>query len=77
MVLSDGVLVVLVNPNTPADVRRGLREPKTVIAFDTDDGTLLWQQTLDVILPLTLAADGRQVVYHDGIRIESRDLKTG
>ena len=77
MVLADGVLVVLVNPNTPADVRRGLHESKTVIALDTDNGTVLWQQALDVILPLTLAADGRQVVYHDGMRIASRDLKTG
>jgi outer membrane protein assembly factor BamB len=77
MILSDGVLVVLVNPNSPADVRRGLREPKTVIALDTDHGTILWQQALDVFLPLTLVADGRQVVYHDGRRIESRDLKTG
>lgn len=77
LILSGGVLVVLVNPNTPANVRRGLREPKTIIALDADSGTVLWQQALEVILPLCLAADGGQVVYHDGSRIESRDLKTG
>ncbi len=77
LILSDGVLVVLVNPNKPADVRRGLRQPKAVVALRADSGQVLWRQAVDVILPLCLAADARQVVYHDGTRLESRDLTTG
>jgi outer membrane protein assembly factor BamB len=77
MILSDDVLVVLVNPNTPADLRRGLREAKTIVALRADTGAILWRHAVEVILPLCLAADGRQVVYHDGTRLESLDLTTG
>jgi len=76
-VLSDGVLVALVNPNTPADLRRGHREGTDLVAVDPAVGQLLWKHTVDMVLPLTLAADGKQVVYHDGKAIESLDLRTG
>ena len=77
MILSDGVLVVLVNPNTPADVRRGLRQSKVIVGLRADTGQVLWRQSVEVILPLCLAAGGGQVVYHDGTRLESLDLTTG
>ncbi len=77
MILSDGVLVVLVNPNTPADVRRGLRQAKSLVAVRAESGEVLWRRPLETILPLCLAADGGQVVYHDGERLESLDLASG
>ncbi|MFO7776390.1 MAG: PQQ-binding-like beta-propeller repeat protein [Candidatus Hydrogenedentota bacterium] len=77
VILSEGVLVVLVNPNTPVGLRRGVREPQTIVAHDAETGEFLWGHDVDEILPTTLAADGGQVVYHDGVRIESLDLRTG
>jgi len=75
--LSDGILVVLVNPNTAAKVRRGQGQSMRLVAVDPDTGKLLWQHTAAMIMPLTLAADGKQVVYHDGQVIKSLDLRTG
>ena len=75
--LSDGILVVLVNPNTAAKVRRGQGRKMRLVAVDPDTGRTLWEHATAMILPLTLAADGMQVVYHDGKSIESLDLKTG
>lgn len=75
--LSGGILVALVNPNTAAGMRRGLGQDMRVVAMEPDTGKLLWEQAAAMILPLTLAADGNQVVYHDGQAIESLDLRTG
>ena len=47
------------------------------MAVDPDTGKLLWEHAAAMILPMTLAADGKQVVYHDGQVIKSLDLKTG
>ena len=76
-VLSDGVLVALVNPNTEADIRRGSRRNMQLVAVDPGTGKLLWVHEAAMVMPMTLAADGRQVVYHDGSVIESLDLQTG
>ena len=75
--LSDGVLVALVNPNTDADVRRGQGQRMRLVAVVPQTGEVLWQHTSAMILPLTMAADGRQVVYHDGQVIQSLDLRSG
>lgn len=75
--LSDGTLLVLVNPNTAAKVRRGQGESMSLLAVDPENGNTLWEHTAAMIMPLTLAADGNQVVYHDGQVIQSLDLKTG
>jgi outer membrane protein assembly factor BamB len=75
--LSSGTLVVLVNPNTPTDLRRGVGQEMRLIALDPERGKPLWVHADDMILPLTLAADGNQAVYHDGQVIKSLDLKTG
>ena len=75
--LSDGILVVLVNPNTAAKVRRGQGEKMRLVAVDPDTGKTLWEHSAGMIMPLTVAADERQVVYHDGQAIQSLDLKTG
>ena len=75
--LSDGILVVLVNPNTAAKVRRGQGQEMRVMAVDPETGKTLWEHATAMIMPMTLAADGRQVVYHDGHSIQSLDLQTG
>ena len=77
LILSDGILVVLVNPNTPANVRRGRGPGMRLVAVAADTGKLLWEHAAAMILPMTPAADGRQVVFHDGQVIKSLDLKTG
>ena len=76
-IVSDGVLVALVNPGTPAGIRRGQGRSMRLVAVDPDAGKLLWEHSAAMIMPLTLASDGKQVVYHDGKVIESLDLRTG
>lgn len=77
IILRDGVLVVLINTDTPADIRRGLETPKRILAYDTDGEKLLWQHQSETVMPTTMAADDRQVVYHDGTRVQSLELRTG
>ncbi|NOY82551.1 MAG: PQQ-binding-like beta-propeller repeat protein [Kiritimatiellaeota bacterium] len=77
-IVSAGVLVALVDPNPLTAARRGRpRQRLRLVALDPRTGELLWQHPEAVILPLTLAADGKQVVYHDGKTIKSLDLRTG
>lgn len=75
--LSGGVLVALVNPNTAADRRRGTGQTSRLVAVDPETGDCLWQHEAAAILPMTLAADGTQVVYHNGQAIQSLDVRTG
>lgn len=77
MVLSDGILIALVDPNTLADLRRGNHRAMSLRGYCTDSGDLLWDEDMDMVIPLTLAADSRQVVFHDGTHIRSLDLRTG
>lgn len=77
LLLSDGILVVLVNPASKADVRRGNGQPMRIVAVDPDTGKLLWHHSDNMIMPMTMAADGNQVVYHDGQAIQSLDLHDG
>jgi outer membrane protein assembly factor BamB len=77
LLLSDDVLVVLVNPNTAADLRRGSSQDMRLVAVNPETGKLLWQHAAARIMPMTLAADGKQVVFHDGQGIKSLDLRTG
>lgn len=77
LLLSHGVLVVLVNPNTTTDLRRGTERPMRVVGCDAQTGQTRWEHEAAMILPMTLAADDRQVVYHDGRSIRSLDLLTG
>lgn len=75
--LSGGVLVTLVNPNTAAGIRRGQGKPMRLVAVEPGSGDLLWEHPAAMILPLTLAADGTQVVFHDGRSVKSLDLRSG
>ncbi len=76
-ILSEGVLVALVNPNTTASIRRGRGRDMRLVAIEPDSGKLLWERTDATIMPMTLASDGKQIVYHDGRVIQSLDLRTG
>lgn len=76
-ILSNGALVALVSENTEADIRRGKERRTRLVAVDPDTGQRLWRHDADRVLPLTLAADRKQVVYHDGQVIQSLDLDTG
>jgi hypothetical protein len=77
LLLSGGVLVALVNPSTAAQIRRGSDRESRLMAFDAVTGQRLWTHSVAMILPMTLASDANQVVYHDGQAIRSLDLKTG
>lgn len=77
MILVDGVLVVMVDPNTPEKVRRGQKEAMRIAALDPESGKLLWEHRTPRIMPMTLASDGQQVVYHDGRMIHSLELTSG
>ena len=75
--VANGILVALVNPNDPSDHRRGEEEPLRIVAADAETGKTLWIHQSATLLPLTLASNGDQVVYHDGKAIQSLDLRTG
>ena len=59
---------------TRRDVRKFFwnEEPRVVMAFDAKSGQQLWAKKTK-ISPLTLAADGSQVYFHDGEK--SRQLE--
>jgi len=89
----DGVLYVLVNPNpwvltdyapkNQNDQGRVANEyewdqkPRTLMAVNAATGKVLWTNTQKKIAPLTMAADGKRVVYHDGDRIVAVNPATG
>ncbi|MFZ5833024.1 MAG: PQQ-binding-like beta-propeller repeat protein [Planctomycetota bacterium] len=89
IILSEGVLFLLVNPkrlqgdppepvasSTEASSKTYGEYPKAIVAVEAATGNVLWQHTTPV-LPMTLAADGRRVYFHDGEKICSLDRKTG
>ncbi|MFP4058661.1 MAG: PQQ-binding-like beta-propeller repeat protein [Candidatus Brocadiia bacterium] len=51
-------------------------EPRRLMAFQARSGQLLWQARRPVV-PLTLAADGRGVYFHDGERVVCLDRRDG
>lgn len=51
-------------------------EPRVLMAFDAESGEQLWAKQTR-ISPLTLAADGSQIYFHDGQRLVSMDQKSG
>ena len=75
--VSQGILVALVNDGDNASFWRSLKRNMRIIALRPDSGEVLWEQTTETALPMTLTADGSQVVYHDGSVIRSFDLRTG
>jgi outer membrane protein assembly factor BamB len=75
--LSKGTLVALVHTGDIADFWRSLKRHMRIVAVKARSGQVLWEQSADTVLPMTLAADANQVVYHDGRVIRSLDLQTG
>lgn len=51
-------------------------EPRVVMAFDAASGEQLWAKTTR-ISPLTLAANDKNVVFHDGEKVVAVDQKSG
>jgi outer membrane protein assembly factor BamB len=77
--LSEGILVALIGSGSKQAARRGEGDARELrlIAVDPDSGKTLWQKALDRILPMTLASDGTQVVYHDGRVLHGLELSSG
>lgn len=75
--VSEGILVALVNVGDTADFWRKLNRDMRIVAVRPHTGKLLWEHSADTVLPMTLTADVRQVVYHDGQSIRSLDLEKG
>ena len=89
ILLSDGSLCLLVNPkrlqgdppepvvfNKAVSSKSYGEYPKVIMAVEAATGKVLWQHSTPV-LPMTLAADGRRVYFHNGEKICSLDRKTG
>jgi outer membrane protein assembly factor BamB len=78
VVVSSGVLVALVGPGSDTGMRRETdRRKAALVAVDPGNGELLWRHDAEFIMPLSMASDGNQVVFHDGKSIRSLDLKRG
>lgn len=82
---SKGVLFLLVDPKPDLDKYENPRavrkpwwtaKPVRVMAVRAESGKVLWQMESSVV-PLTLAADDRQVVFHDGRVVVCLDRTTG
>ncbi len=89
VIFSDGVLFALVNdakekPDYDGRQRfqRGYgakfwdEAPRRIVALRAESGEVLWT-TRRRVLPATLAADSRRVVFHDGECIVCLDRRTG
>jgi len=50
--------------------------PRTIMAVDPDSGRVLWQKESGLV-SLSLAADDRRVLFHDGRKIRCLDCRTG
>ncbi|MHC5058509.1 MAG: outer membrane protein assembly factor BamB family protein [Planctomycetota bacterium] len=50
--------------------------PRTIMAVDAGSGEVLWRNESKVV-SMSLAADGRRVLFHDGERIRCLDRRTG
>lgn len=50
--------------------------PRTIMAVQADSGKVLWKKVTP-LLSLSLAADSRHVVFHDGQRLQCLDRNTG
>jgi outer membrane protein assembly factor BamB len=51
-------------------------EPRVLMGVKTDTGERAWQQTSPVV-PLSLATDGRHVIFHDGETVVCLDRASG
>ena len=79
IVLSDGVLYLVVNPSIDSGQLGGAweRNPKTVMAVNESDGTILWRHEMTWIAPVTLTIGRNNVYLSDGPRIVAFDRSSG
>ena len=92
LIHSDGMLLVLVNPEIDAykdlpgesvdTIRSAGRDwnwderPRQVAAIDARSGKTLWTKQ-SVVAPVTLTAAGTSVLFHDGEKVVCLDRKSG
>jgi hypothetical protein len=50
--------------------------PRTIMAVDADSSKVLWKKKSGLV-SLSLAADGRRVIFHDGKKIRCLDQRSG
>ncbi len=53
------------------------QKPRNLVAIDVASGKVLWRRNDAKIAPLTLAADEKRVVFHDGDKLVLLDAKSG
>jgi len=71
IVLSDGVLVVRVRDSSSTPHR------ESIAALDLKSGDVLWQQQVEAVCDLTLAAADGRVCFHNTKELVAVDLRTG
>ena len=89
IILSEGVLFLLVNKQAEKPEFTSLKkitqasrgkfwneQPRQIVAISAGSGDVLWTAERRV-LPVTLAADGRGVFFHDSRSVVCLDRKTG
>ncbi|MEQ1853922.1 MAG: PQQ-binding-like beta-propeller repeat protein, partial [Chthoniobacteraceae bacterium] len=89
----DGVIYALVNPKEwslkdfapklQQDQQRIAQEyewdkqPRSLVAVDPNTGKVLWKKEQQKIVPITLSADGKRVLFYDGDQLVCLDGKSG
>ena len=79
ILVDEGILYLVVNPQIDPTKRGGVweRTPKTVMAVNESDGTILWHQELSWIAPLSLTIGGTKAYVCDGPHIIAMDKVSG
>jgi len=82
-ILSQGVLFALVRKGAVSRPMKGGygskfwdEAPRNIVALQADTGKVLWTATSSV-MPLTLSADAKRVVFHDGKTLVALDRTSG
>ncbi|MHC4298140.1 MAG: outer membrane protein assembly factor BamB family protein [Planctomycetota bacterium] len=89
VIFSDGVLFALANDNADKMDYHGTQRfgkgynatfwdeaPRKIVAVNAESGNVLWTHRSRV-LPATLAADSKRVIFHDGASVVCLDRKSG
>ena len=84
LIVHDGVVFAMINdkpfrqPANPREYNYNWPEgPRRIAAYEAATGKLLWSEAQPTVLPLTLCADARRVIFHDGQKVACLDRKTG
>ncbi|MDP6546589.1 MAG: PQQ-binding-like beta-propeller repeat protein [Phycisphaerae bacterium] len=85
LILSEGVLVALVNRSEGMAVKMSKggygskfwdEKARDIVAVTADTGKVLWTAQ-STVMPLTLSADAKRVVFHDGKTLVALDRTSG